>query len=577
MKDRRADRLLTLALALPLLLAPRSGAAQDAVDAAAAAPAPASGVIATVNGEPVHFEQLERLLASMHRGASDTRRQAPDVDRLVFRLVNDTLLAQEARSMGMQHEPPIPEQVSALREKLAVQRLEQVEVWTGAEPTEEELRRAFQEEYRTVTLHMATAYEREEAEQLLQELREGADFEALARERSVDPYGPRGGRVEELPNIDMPHEFADEAFASEPGEIAGPLRTRIGWTVLRVESFADPEPERFEELKASLGELVRYRKAEVLRRDLGVRLREAHPVAVEPGAVEAIVAERLTDARLMPKVEDPAAVVARVGDREITAAELGDALKRRWSGVRNEEAALAARSLVLERLIRDELMRAEALARGYGDTPEARRAMAAYETQRLIPRVLNEVVAANVEVTREEMERYYEQNRGRFHRPPRVHLGQITVAEEEEAERLAELLRKGTDLAWLARQHSVDRFKDAGGERGWVVPARRGDPIEEALFEAQPGDVLGPSPVADGFVVVRVDAREEQGIYDFEEVSGNVRQAVYDVEFQRALHEYIQKLRGRSKIDIHEETLATMRITGSRVEEKGHSGGAAHP
>jgi parvulin-like peptidyl-prolyl isomerase len=572
----RTERLLPATLTLLLLvLAP--GAAQDTTGGATAAAEAESrgGVIATVNGEPVYFEALERLLSSMHSGASAARRQAPDLDRVLFRLVNDTLLAQEARSMGMQHEAPIPEQVAALREKLAIQQLERAEIWTGAEPTGEELRRAFQDEYRTITFHMMTAYEREEAERLRQELRDGADFEALAREHSVDPYGPRGGLVKDLPNIDMPHELADAAFALEPGEIAGPLRTRIGWSNLRADSFAEPDPERFVELKASLWELVRYRKAEVLRRDLGARLRESHPVVVDEAAVEAIVAERLTDARLMPHVEDPDAIVARVGEGSMTAGQLGEALKRRWKGVRNEEAALAARPIVLQRLIRDELMRAEALARGYGDTAEAQRALVAYETQRLIPRILNEVVAANVEVTREEMERYFQEHRSRFHRPPRVHIGQITVTEEAEAERVAELLRQGTDLAWLARQHSVDRFREAGGDRGWVTPGRTGDPTEEALFEAEPGDVLGPSAAPEGFVVVRVDAREEQGIYDFEEVSGNVREAVYDVEFQRTLHEFIQKLRSRSEIDIHEETLATLRITGTPVEEKGPHGGAS--
>ena len=47
-----------------------------------------------------------------------------------------------------------------------------------------------------------------------------------------------------------------------------------------------------------------------------------------------------------------------------------------------EEAARAARAIVLDRLVQQELLLAEALARGYGDTPEARRALRAAETQR---------------------------------------------------------------------------------------------------------------------------------------------------------------------------------------------------
>jgi peptidyl-prolyl cis-trans isomerase C len=529
------------------------------------------GVVATVNGEPIFFEDLERLLGQMHSDATEIQRGVPDLERMMFRLVNDKLLAQEARILGMQNDEPIPTQLAGLRQNLAIKRLEQEEVWKLAEPTPEELERAFAKEYRTVTFRMLTTHEKAEAERLLSELEKGAEFEELARESSVDRFSPRGGLVEDLPRIDMPHELADDVFAMSPGDLKGPFRTRIGWSNIKVESFADPDPERFEALQASLRTLVRYRKSEALRDDLGSRLRQAHPVVIDEEAVAAIEAERLPDSRLMPKVEDPEAAVARVGERTISAEDYGKALRARWKGVRNDEAARAAKPLVLERLIRDQLMIAEALARGYGDTPEVDRVVNASETQLLIPRILNDVVAANIEVPREEMESYYEEHKNQFRRPPRVRIGQITVAERAEAERLAELLRQGADLAWLARQHSIDDFKDAGGDRGWATPKRSGDPIEEALFEAQAGDVLGPAAQGENFLVVRVISREEQGIYDFQEVSGNVREAVNNREFQIALHDYIQKLRSRSEIVVNEDVLATLQITGTPEE------GGTHP
>jgi len=480
---------------------------------------PATGVIATVNGEPIYFADLERVLADTHRGVPAGQRQAPDLDRMLFRLVNDELLGQEARALGMHEEDPIPARLAAKRTSLAVERLEREEIWTLAEPSAEEIEGAFQEEYRSISFRMLTARERDEAEKLVRELEQGADFATLAKEHSVDPYGPRGGLVEDLPRIDMPHELAAGAFAMSPGDLEGPISTRIGWTAIRVESFSDADPERLEELEPSLRALVRFRKAETLRSDLGARLRVAHPVVTDEEAVAAIVAERLPDGRLKPRVENPELQVAQVGDRTITAAELGRTLQSRWKGVRNEQAARAARPIVLARLIRTELMRAEALARGYGDSENAKRALSSYETRLLIPRLLNQVVGAGIEVTQEEMSSYYEEQKESFRKPPRLHLRQITVASEKEAEALAELLRQGADLAWLARQHSTDRYKDSGGERGWVTPGRSGDLIEAGLFEAQPGDVLGPEAVAEGYVVVQVALREEQGIYPLGEIS----------------------------------------------------------
>lgn len=528
-----------------------------------------SGIVATVNGEPIYFEDVERRLSSMH-DAGITPADGPvdmDLDRLMFRLVNDALLAREARALGLQNEDPIPARVERLRQKLAFERLEREEISSRATATDDEIRKVFEDDYRTLTFRILTTYERDDAEEILTQLHEGADFEALARERSVDQYGPRGGLVKNLAKIDIPHDVAKVAFELEPGGITGPIQTSVGWASIRVESFGDPDPERFEGLQRQLRQLVRFRKAEGLRAALDERLQEAHPLNVDHAALDAIRPKRLQDGRLMPEIGDPDAVVARVGDRSITAQQYGRALMSAWRGVRNEQAALAAKPIALNRLVRHERMLAEALRRGYGDTAAVRRKLRAYETQLIVGLYVREIVGAGIEVTDEEAKAAYEEHRGEFREPPRVHVGQITVAAREEAERLADLLRQGADLAWLARRHSIDRFKDTGGDRGWTVPTRGVDSEQDALFDAEVGDVLGPTGVPGNFVVQRVNAREEQGYLTLEQASDTVRSIVFREKYKEALDALIQSLRSRSEIEINWDVLASLQITGEPVEE----------
>jgi len=562
---------LAATLFLVLALAEEPGQALAAGPGRASPGAPEPGVVAVVNGEPVYVEDLKRLLEQVHSTVAAGPRSKPDLDRLMYRLVNDTLLAQEARAMGMDQEDPIPSRIAARRESLAIARLEKEEITNRAEARDEEIQQAFAEEYRRITFRILTVREREKAAELRGQIEKGADFATVARESSVDPYAPKGGLVQDLARIDTPHEFQAAVFALEPGALEGPLVTRIGYSIVRVESFAAADPARLDELRPSLRTLVQFRKSDALRADLGTRLRSAHKVVIDEAALAAIVPERLPDGRLMPKIENPEAVVARVGDRTVTAKRLGQALGLRWGGVANEEAARAATAIVLDRLVQGELMAAEALARGYGDTKEAQRALHAAETQLVVSRYLSQVVAADVRVTPEETAAWYERNKESYHRPPRLHLRQITVATEAEAQRLAALIRQGTDVAWLARQHSTDGYKDAGGDRGWVTPKGTGGAFEAALFEAKAGDVLGPNPAPEGFTVVRVEAREEQGIYDYNEISGNVRRAVEDEKVQQAIHAVIQKLRSRSKIEIYEDRVAALQISASPAAEEAPS------
>lgn len=527
-----------------------------------------NSVVATVNGEPVLFEDIERQLNSLHSGQAQDTRGAFEVDQLMFRLVNDTLLAQEARVLEMQNEEPIPSKLEELTHDLAVKRLEFEEIVKGAEPSVDEIREAFEDGYRTVTLRIITCYEKEEAEAALAELERGAEFEAVAAERSIDDYSQRGGLIENLARVDLPNEIAEVAFDAATGRTIGPIRTGLGWAVIRTDAVSPADPDRFEALQRRLHEVVQFRKAELLRTDLGNRLREAHEVSIDAEAVAAITATRISDGRLMPDLEQPESVVARVGNRSITADKFGKALQRRWRGVRNEEAANAAKPLVLDRMIRDELMLAEALRRGYAELPVVQRARAAFERQLLVPRFLAEVVFAGIEATEDEARAFYQDNPELFRRPQRVHVGQITVEDSEQAKEIAELLRQGTDLSWLARQHSIDGLRESGGDKGWIIPKAQFSALHDALFGAEAGDVLGPMGVPGNYVVVRVNTVEDQGHFTFEEGMGRARAGASNVLYQEAVDSFIQKARSRSEISIHEEVLASMRITGTEVDEE---------
>jgi parvulin-like peptidyl-prolyl isomerase len=63
----------------------------------------------------------------------------------------------------------------------------------------------------------------------------GGDFAALAKLYSVDAgTAPLGGDLGYFTHADMVPEFADAAFALEPGDTSDPVQTEFGWHVIRV-------------------------------------------------------------------------------------------------------------------------------------------------------------------------------------------------------------------------------------------------------------------------------------------------------------------------------------------------------
>ena len=534
-------------------------------------------VIAEVNNEAVTAELAERSLSRLHSAVMEGARAAPDLDQLMFRVVNDVLLAQEARALGMDQESPIPEKIETMKRDLALKKLDAVEILPRSQPTDEEVESLFQKQYRRVTFRVVTAYDLQGAEELAATLRSGADITVLAEEKSVDPYRLRGGLVNNIARIDLQRSIGEVVFSLSPGELSSIIQTDLGWSVVRVDSFEPADPERLESLEPTLKGLIRQRKGNEARALLAEELRRKYPAATDEDAVALLEPERLPDSRLMPTNPAPETILVRIGDVQVVSAqEYADALTARWKGVRNIEAARAAAPIVLDGLIENKLMVAEALARGYEKLPKIERVVHAYETELLLQRYLQEILVESVSVTEQDKKSYYEQHREEFHRPPRVRLGQVTVATEEEGARVAKDLRNGADLAWIAEQRSLDGFKEKGGMRGWHVPKPGGDGFDQRLFEAPTGSVLEPFSVLDQWIVLQVLERQDQGIYDFDEVSGNIRDSVFDMSFRQALDDLIKKLRSRSEIQIYEDVVASLSVTGSQEKDPAAEAGHGH-
>jgi len=157
-------------------------------------------------------------------------------------------------------------------------------------------------------------------------------------------------------------------------------------------------------------------------------------------------------------------------------------------------------------------------------------------------RVIRYLVVENSKLRRmlpvedSELEAYYEANREDFMEGEQAHARHIlfrlapgvSEVEGEEtrlrAEGVAAIARSGAEFGELAAKHSDDPgSKDNGGDLGWFGRGQMVKEFEDAVWDAKPGDILGPVQSQFGFHVIRVEGFRPERQQPLDEVREQVR------------------------------------------------------
>jgi len=134
---------------------------------------------------------------------------------------------------------------------------------------------------------------RAEAEDIIRQLGKGADFEKLAKEKSIDGTASLGGDLGYFTQGQMVDAFDKAAFALKKGEYTKkPVQTQFGWHVIKVLDIRKKQPPTFDEMKLYLQNVImRERYQQEQRKVLG-QFKASYPNA---GIAKAMALPALQD------------------------------------------------------------------------------------------------------------------------------------------------------------------------------------------------------------------------------------------------------------------------------------------
>jgi len=95
----------------------------------------------------------------------------------------------------------------------------------------------------------AKAAAKAKAEEILAQIKEGANFEELAKQYSDCPSGKEGGDLGEKPKGSFVPAFEKAAYALEPNEVSDVVETEFGFHIIKLISHTDANTTSFEQAK----------------------------------------------------------------------------------------------------------------------------------------------------------------------------------------------------------------------------------------------------------------------------------------------------------------------------------------
>ena len=228
-------------------------------------PAFADDVVARANGKDITAAEVQMATEMF----GDQLARMPETERrsaVVQVLVDMRVVADAAVAAGVADTPKYKARMAFLEAQ--VLRDSYIEDQVQAKISEEEIKARYvkdtagyvgPEEVRARHILVKTE---DEANAILKQLADGGNFEAIAKEKSIDPSSkPNGGDLGFFTQSQMKPEFVKEAFSLKPGETSTKVvKTQFGYHIIKVEERRTQPVPTLDQVRGQVTQVVTREK-----------------------------------------------------------------------------------------------------------------------------------------------------------------------------------------------------------------------------------------------------------------------------------------------------------------------------
>ena len=247
----------------------------------------------------------------------------------------------------------------------------------------------------------------------------------------------------------------------------------------------------------------------------------------------------------------PETILASFNGQTITLGEFNQL----WEEVPEDYKLQLDKSMVLDQMISEKLLIQEAKNMGLEEDNDVLEQIKKISEQILVQVLIEREILEKIKVNDEEVSEYYEQNKDSFTEKEQVHLYNILLETEEEAQDVLERLKAGENFSEITIEKSTGPSAAQGGDLGYLARGTIIPEIEEVVFALELEELSEVIKTDFGFHILKITEKKPETIKALEEVKEDIIQTLLPDKQKEAFENLLEELKSKSEIEINEELL----------------------
>jgi peptidyl-prolyl cis-trans isomerase C len=530
--------------------------------------------IATVNDYEITQSELEQSLNKMPDQFATAQDEFDALRGQLDSVIITRMLIQAAYEHNIDQLEEVARVVLANKDKFLIDVLYSRHIADKADVSDAEIREYYDNLANKLRAYQIVVKNADTAQMLFERLKEGADIEQLAYQYSIDPGARRNrGDMGYFVWGAMPDEFQEVAFAMEPGEIAPPVKTQVGWHIIKlVDKTHNDLRGTFDQEKESIKEQILRRKHAKLIDQYYDVIKQKYPITVHQDVCDYLLHKReeLYPPQLLASLPRSDFDIEQLdrNERELVLAS--------WEGgeVSVLDYLVQARNIpnqvkpdldnydslktIIFLLKNMDILAYEATLEGLENDQEFKDKMHRFKELAMAEIMRNDSIPKPEPVTEQLARKYYDEHPAEYSNPAKIHLYEILVSDELQARKLAQEIKSLADFKERAMDLTERPGKRAAsGDLGYIE--REWFPqIFDRAWKAPLNRVGGPVFVNGKYSIFWVVDRLQAELKDFLAVKREIMMKLDRDRHNETFQKWVDEQKEKTDIEVNEDALWSM-------------------